>query len=168
MSVMFWMGLFLVMAFLLQGFLGFLQIKNFSANFGELRKKGKVLIGKNPKKLRSGSLILMAIDNEGNIKEARIMKGVTVFAKFNQLSKLHSMNIAEVASDYKFITGFDKLTQQCILNAYRNYINFKTGRLAIDDLDTSINLFSMPLFEKIKMQILQISNFIKQRFVREK
>lgn len=168
MSIMFWIGFFLVMAFLLQGFLGFLQIKNFSVNFGDLRKKGKVLIGKNPKRIRSGSLILMAIDKEGSIKEARIMKGVTVFAKFKQLKKLQNMNVVEVAANHQIISSFDKLTQQCILNAYRNYINFKTGKLTTEDLDTSVNIFSIPILEKIKIQSMQIARFVKRNFIREK
>ena len=68
-------GLIVVGAFLLQGLFGIFQIKNFSRNYRELRLLGpyRILIGKNPKRFFSGSLMLIAIDNDGNIKEARLM-----------------------------------------------------------------------------------------------
>jgi DNA-binding transcriptional regulator of glucitol operon len=120
---MFIIGLFLVSAFLLQGALGFLQIKNFSRNFSVLRKQGRVLIGKNPKRFNSGSLMLISIDESGLIKEARIMKGVTIFAKFKSLSMLSGKYLQVVAADYDELHHFDRLTRQCLLNAYRNYID---------------------------------------------
>ena len=63
-------GLIVVGAFLLQGLFGIFQIKNFSRNYRELRLLGpyRILIGKNPKRFFSGSLMLIAIDNDGNIK----------------------------------------------------------------------------------------------------
>nr|WP_243679734.1 transcriptional regulator GutM [Lactiplantibacillus plantarum] len=71
-------GVILVSAFLLQGFLGLRQIKNFSKTFHQLRVLAPVAIGKNPKKLRSGTLILLAIKDDGTILEAQMMKGVTI------------------------------------------------------------------------------------------
>ncbi|MFC6181351.1 transcriptional regulator GutM [Lactiplantibacillus daowaiensis] len=156
-----YLGIGLVAAFLLQGLLGFVQIKNFSQNYSDMRQQGRVLIGKNPKRLQSGSLLLLSIDIDGNIQEARIMKGVTIFAHFKPLPLLQQRNIAEVAADNTTMQQIDKLTRGCILNAYRNFVNFKTGQLAYDDLNTSVNIFSMPLFEKIKQfynQIIQLIN----------
>lgn len=156
-----YLGIGLVAAFLLQGVLGFIQIKNFSNNYREMRQQGRVLIGKNPKRLQSGSLMLLSIDIEGNIHEARIMKGVTIFAHFKPLPFLQHRNIVEVAADSTKMHQVDKLTRGCILNAYRNFVNFKTNQLAYDDLNTSVNIFSMPLFEKIKQlstQVIQLVN----------
>ncbi|MFD0898531.1 transcriptional regulator GutM [Loigolactobacillus binensis] len=157
-------GLFLVSAFLLQGALGFIQIKNFTKNFSELRKQGRVLIGKNPKRFNSGSLMLISIDDQGLIKEARIMKGVTIFAKFKSLPQLAGSYLPVVAADYDELHHFDRLTRQCLLNAYRNYIDFKAGKLSSDAYDTSVNVFSMPLFVKIQQVGLNVTTTVKQRY----
>lgn len=143
-------GIILVAAFLLQGLLGLRQIKNFSNTFHKLRVLAPVAIGKNPKKLRSGTLILVAVDNNGSIKEAQMMKGVTIFAKFKELKALKNKNLAEVASSYDQLKRFDKLTRVCLLDAYKNYINYRTNKLKPQDIDTSIKIWSLPMAEKIK------------------
>ncbi|MFT9274060.1 MAG: transcriptional regulator GutM [Liquorilactobacillus nagelii] len=143
-------GIILVAAFLLQGLLGLRQIKNFSKTFHKLRMLAPVAIGKNPKKLRSGTLILIAVQGNGTIKEAQIMKGVTIFARFKELKTLKNRNLAELASSYEQLKDFDKLTRVCLLDAYKNYINYKTNKLQPQDIDTSIKIWSLPMVEKIK------------------
>ena len=143
-------GIILVAAFLLQGLLGLRQIKNFSKTVHKLRMLAPVAIGKNPKKLRSGTLILIAVENNGEIKEAQMMKGVTIFARFKELKALKNRNLAEVASSYEQLKKFDRLTRVCLLDAYKNYINYKTNKLKLQDVDTSIKIWSLPMVEKIK------------------
>lgn len=64
--------------------------------------------------------MLMAIDEQtGRIKEARIMKGVTVFAKFQSLPQLNNQNLAVVAADPQFLKQFNRLVQQCIFECLR-------------------------------------------------
>lgn len=156
-------GIVLVLAFLFQGIMGFFQIKNFSRNFSEVRQQGKVLIGKNPKHFQSGTLMLMAIDEQtGRIKEARIMKGVTVFAKFQSLPQLNNQNLAVVATDHQFLQQFNRLVQQCILNAYQNFIDFKTGTLSASEFDTSVNVFTMPLFSQMHLWGQQLVTRVKK------
>ncbi|KRL06011.1 sorbitol operon activator [Liquorilactobacillus oeni DSM 19972] len=143
------MGLFIATAFIMQGILGIFQIKNFTRNYHELRIQGKVLVGRNPQKIRSGSLILMSLDNTGKIKEARIMKGVTIFAKFKELEKLTGQQLQIIAADYNYLKSFDNLTRSCLLDAYKNYVNFKTGKMDEKAFDTTVNIFSMPLFTRL-------------------
>ena len=88
-------GLIVVGAFLLQGLFGIFQIKNFSRNYRELRLLGpyRILIGKNPKRFFSGSLMLIAIDNDGNIKDSNSIspcmhittdKGANIEVEYNR------------------------------------------------------------------------------------
>jgi DNA-binding transcriptional regulator of glucitol operon len=161
---MFMIGIILVSAFLLQGALGFFQIKNFTKNFRELRKQGRVLIGKNPKRFNSGSLMLISINEDGLIHDARIMKGVTIFAKFKSLPKLTDQYLPVIAADYDEMHKLDRLTRQCLLNAYRNFIDFKAGKLAESAYDTSVNVFTMPLFAKIQQVGLSATSIVKQRY----
>lgn len=150
-------------AFLLQSVLGFLQIKNFVKVFRAMSKNGKVLIGKNPKKFRAGTLLLLNIDEQANIKEAKIMKGVTIFARFKDIDSLEGKSLPIMASDYDEMTKYDKLTRECILNAYRNFINYKTGKMSRSDLDTSTNFLSLPVFSLWKNELVSKFHQIKRR-----
>ena len=143
-------GVILVSAFLLQGFLGLRQIKNFSKTFHQLRVLAPVAIGKNPKKLRSGTLILLAIKDDGTILEAQMMKGVTIFAKFRELHQLRQKNIAEIAASYQQLKQFDKLTRVCLLDASKNYLNYTANQLPPQVFDGSVKIWSLPMIEKLK------------------
>lgn len=159
-------GLVFVGAFLLQGMFGFFQIKNFSKNYGELRRHGsRVLIGKNPKRFQSGTLMLLAIDEQGKIKRAKMMKGVTVFAKFKNVSSLEEKYLAIIATDYASLHEYDNLTRRCIQNAYKNYVDFQAGKLDSSQFDTSVNVFSMPMFVKLKSYSLKFKEKIERKKV---
>ena len=118
----------------------------------------------NPKRFFSGSLMLIAIDNDGNIKEARLMQGVTVFAKFRTLKKLEGKNIAVLAADYQELKRMNKLTRQCLLNAYKTFVDFKTQKLSASAYDTSVNVFNMPLFTKIGLMANNLKVNMSKKF----
>lgn len=137
-------------AFLLQTILGFEQLRDFSRTYHELNQNGKVLVGKNPKRVRAGTLLLLNIDEEANIYQARIMKGVTIFARFKEYEALENKSLPLLASSYEEMSKFDRLEQECILNAYRNYVNYKNGKLSESDFDTSRqSIFALPVVEVI-------------------
>lgn len=158
-----YMSILLGSVFLLQSVLGFLQVRNFVKVFRKMCKKGKVLIGKNPKKFKAGTLLLLNIDGQANITHAEIMTGVTIFARFKKLASIEGKSLALLASDYEELSKFNKLTRDCILNAYRNFINFKTGKMSREDLDTSTNFFSLPVFSLWKNQLVNKFYEIKRR-----
>ncbi len=153
-------------AFFLQSIFGFFQVRNFVKEFHAMCKKGKVLIGKNPKKIRAGSLILLSIDDNAVIKKAKMMQGVTVFARFKEIKTLKNRSLPILASSHEEMRKFDSLTQECILNAYRNYINFKTGKMSRSDLDTSTNFLSLPVFNVWKNYLISKFNLVKEKIVK--
>lgn len=152
--------------FLLQSILGFLQIRNFVKEFRRMCKKGKVLIGKNPKKLRAGSLLLLSIDRDANINEAKIMKGVTIFARFKEFKAIEGKSLPILAASYDELKEIDPLTRECLLNAYRNYINFKTGKMSRSDLDTSTNFLSLPVFSMWKNEFISKFRLVKSKVIK--
>lgn len=158
-----YMSILLGSVFLLQSVLGFLQVRNFVKVFRKMCKKGKVLIGKNPKKFRAGTLLLLNIDAQANITHAEIMTGVTIFARFKKLASIEGKSLPLLASDYDELNKFNKLTRECILNAYRNFINFKTGKMSREDLDTSTNFLSLPVFSLWKNQLVSKFSEVKRR-----
>lgn len=140
------MSILLGSVFFFQSILGFLQVKNFVKVFRKMCKNGKVLIGKNPKKFKAGTLLLLNIDEHANIIHAQIMTGITIFARFKKLTAIEGKSLPILASNYDELNKYNKLTKECILNAYRNFINFKTGKMSREDLDTSTNFLSLPVF----------------------
>lgn len=63
-----------------------MQIKNFNINYIEMRKKGKVAIGRKRGYIQVGIIVMLLIDNDGIIVDCRKMQGVTVFANPMTLS----------------------------------------------------------------------------------
>lgn len=163
-----YISLLLGAVFLLQSILGFLQLQNFVKIFRSMSKNGKVLIGKNPKKLHAGSLLLLNIDKEANIEDAKLMKGVTIFARFKNFSTIENKSLPVLASSYDEMQKFDPLTRECILNAYRNYINYKTGKMSRSDWDTSTNFLSLPVFSMWKNELVSKFQNLKLRLNKKK
>jgi DNA-binding transcriptional regulator of glucitol operon len=157
------MSILLGSVFFFQSILGFLQVKNFVKVFRKMCKNGKVLIGKNPKKFKAGTLLLLNIDEHANIIHAQIMTGITIFARFKKLTAIEGKSLPILASNYDELNKYNKLTKECILNAYRNFINFKTGKMSRKDLDTSTNFLSLPVFSLWKNVLTNKFYEIKRR-----
>ena len=64
---------------MVQYILGYFQIKNFTKNYIELRSNGRVAIGRRPSIFKSGTLVLLQLNNRNEIVKGRYMQGVTVF-----------------------------------------------------------------------------------------
>lgn len=120
------MEIFLVfiLAFLFQYFLGFLQIKNFNKNYIELKKRGRVVIGKKKGFFLAGAIVLLLIDENANIVDARYMQGVTVFARFKIIEKLKKLNLLDIDDKLLKDMGFSRSLTEAILNGIKNYKGF--------------------------------------------
>lgn len=162
MSVLF-VSILVGIVFLLQSIFGFLQVKNFTNTFKRMNQKGKVLIGKNPKKVHAGTILLLNIDDQARILDSEIMKGVSVLARFKEFNSLKGKSLPELAASYDQLHQYDKLTRQCILNAYGNYVNFKTGKLSAEDETDHVSPFSLPVFSLIKDDIVMGINRLRKR-----
>lgn len=140
----------LALAFLVQAVLGFFQIRHFVKVYRMMCSNGKVLIGKKPKRLQRGTIMLMNINNDGEISNCKLMNGVTVFARFKSVKSLDGKTIDLLASSHDDLMKYNPLVRGCILNAYRNYVNYKTGKLSQSDFDTSVSWTSLPMVDYIK------------------
>lgn len=108
----------LLFAFLLQYYFGYKQIRYFSEQMQELRKIGKVVVGKKRGKLRSGTIVMIAVNNEGVIRKAIRLQGVTTFSKFKELSELEGQTIYLLDS---YSLNENKLIQRTLDDAVANY-----------------------------------------------
>ncbi|KLI03468.1 glucitol operon activator [Sporolactobacillus inulinus CASD] len=106
-------------AFLLQIFLGYFQIKHFSNVFVEMRRKGKVAIGRKKGHFKAGTLVFLNVDENGRIFDARKMQGVTILARFQPMKALIGENI-QALPEVK-VSRYNKLLQQAIADSVHNY-----------------------------------------------
>ncbi len=106
-------------AFIFQLALGYFQIKHFTKVFVEMRRIGKVAIGRRPGKFRSGTIVLFALSDNGTILKAKKMQGVTVFAKACDLHGFTDKNIKTLKE--KDINHCNSLLKSAILDATINY-----------------------------------------------
>ncbi|AJA48944.1 glucitol operon activator [Clostridium pasteurianum DSM 525 = ATCC 6013] len=111
-----------VAAWIGQMILGIYQIKYFNRYFKEMRKLGKVVIGKNKGKVRAGVIVLMAIDENSNIIKAKKMQGISVFARMRSLKIIENMNLLKI--DISNLKGMDKWTIKAVDNGIESYKNY--------------------------------------------
>lgn len=114
-------------AFLLQSFLGFIQIKNFGLEYSRMRKLGRVAIGRRPGKFRSGTIIMFALDKEGTIKYGRKLQGTSVIARFKDLEGYEGIKLDTLNLQSKAMQKEIKLTKQAIINAVETYNHVVNG-----------------------------------------
>ena len=159
------LGILIAAAFLLQALMGYFQIRNFASNYHEVRRKGRVLIGKNPRRFRQGSLMLIGLDRADRIQEIRVMKGLTVFSRFHEIARFDGESVVAVGADYAALQQLSRTERECFLNAYRNYVNYKTNHLSFEDFDTSrVSMFALPIFSEIGAKIKAIPDMLTSVF----
>ena len=115
--------------------LGFMQIKNFNINYIEMRKKGKVAIGRKRGYIQVGSIVMFLIDNDGIIVDCRKMQGVTVFARVKKFAGLEGKNLSNITKED--LSNYNKYTRAAVLDAVKNYNVFKGGG-EIEEKDTRL------------------------------
>ena len=112
-------------AFLAHYALGMIQMKSFTKHFGELRRKGKVAIGKKKGAFKAGSIVMFAVDDNGIILDSSYMSGVTVLERFKELKGFEGLNVATLTKEDA--KGFPKQVQGAILEASSNYNVIMSG-----------------------------------------
>ena len=120
-------GAFAVGAYLLQVLLGMKQIKHFNQVYQELRRKGKVAIGRRAGKIKAGTIVLFAVDAQGKILDARRMQGVTVLAQFRTLPAYIGEDIHYIDHYHPLVRQENKLIQQAMENAREIYLRVEAG-----------------------------------------
>ncbi|WP_342423550.1 transcriptional regulator GutM [Paenibacillus sp. FSL E2-0178] len=127
------MGLLIIiaaLAWLLQGMLGLLQIRNFNKKYTELRRLGRVAIGKKTGKIRAGTVVMFAIDKDARILQAAQMQGVTVFSRVRHLKGFEGRHLLGLTEQE--MLHCNQLTRAAIMDALNNCdIILKGGELKV-------------------------------------
>ncbi|MFC6169991.1 transcriptional regulator GutM [Loigolactobacillus jiayinensis] len=154
--------LIIFVAFILQAGLGFLQLQNFTHHYQTLRRQGRVLIGRNPKRFQAGTLLLVALDQDGVIRACQLMKGVTIFARFQTITRFNGQRFIELVTDYKQLAPEPRLLRQCLLNAYQTLIKYHSGQLNEHDFSDQTNFFDLPLVTYARIRLQRVGHYLKK------
>ncbi|MCE7792923.1 transcriptional regulator GutM [Salipaludibacillus sp. CUR1] len=107
------------LAWLVQSFFGFLQIRHFNRHFVEMRREGKVAVGRRRGFLRAGTVVMLGVNTRKEIIDARKMQGVTVLSKVRPMKGIVGKNITKLKETD--IKQYDVLTAASIQDAVAQY-----------------------------------------------
>ncbi len=111
-----------VVVWILQTVFGMWQFKKFNAHLKNLRKLGKVAIGRARGRFMAGVLILFVIDDNCRILKGEIMKGRTIFADFKSFDKFIGLTLfEELCKSMKL----DKQEIAAVLSARQDYESYQ-------------------------------------------
>lgn len=82
-----------------QGVLTYFQIRHYSTTLQDMKKEGKVLVGQHKGKFSSGSIIILVLDKENKIINAKEMRGMTVFNRFKTRNEFINKTLEEIKKD---------------------------------------------------------------------
>lgn len=120
-------GIIVILAYVVQIILGMKQLKHFNKVYAELRKKGRVAIGRRSGKIKSGTIVMFAIDKEGLVLDARKMQGVTVAAYFKQMPNFIGQDIHYFDTYNPLVRNENKLVQIAIEDARELFLRMEAG-----------------------------------------
>lgn len=120
----------LAISYLAQVGLSFFQMKDFATNYGSLRRRGKVAIGKRKGAVSAGSIALFLIDGDGLVIEARAMSGLTVLARFKSLAGFDGIHIGQIADGP--LSRLPRGLRNAVLNARDNWVAVQRGETPQD------------------------------------
>lgn len=90
------LGLVVIGAFMVQAALSMLQMKHFSNEFVKLRRQGRVACGRKSGGFHAGAIVMFLLDDEGYIRTARKLEGVTFMARVRPLKGFEGKDIRKL------------------------------------------------------------------------
>lgn len=121
------LGAVVIVAYILQIIFGLKQLKHFNTTYSELRKKGRVAIGRRAGKIKAGTIVMFAVDKSGKVLDARRMQGVTVAARFKTMSDYIGHDIHYFDTYNPLIRKENKLLQIAIEDAREVFLRTEAG-----------------------------------------
>lgn len=143
-------GIIAIVAYIIQIFFGLRQIKHFNHVYQKLRQQGRVAIGRRPGRIKSGTLIMFSLNQDGIIMETQKMQGVSVISKFKRIDKFNGIEIKALTSYHPLVSKEIKITRQTIENARELYLRVQSG----DYQESS----PLSLVDKLKIHAMVVKN----------
>lgn len=122
---MFRLGLVIAAMFLLQAVLSSIQMRHFSKEFMQLRKRGKVACGRKSGGFHAGAVVMFLVDENGIIQEGKKMMGVTCFARVKPFPGFEGKYVGGLSKED--LPRYGKNLRKAILDACSTYNKFISG-----------------------------------------
>lgn len=146
-------GIFGVGAYMLQIIFSLKQIKNFNETYSKLRKQGKVAIGRRSGKVKAGTIIMFAVNNQGIVLDCAKMQGVTVTARFQNMAEFIGEDIHYLDKFHPIVSQKNKLLITAIEDAREIYLRVEANNYVEEKPVSPIgNLMSQLQFAKLSIQ----------------
>lgn len=124
---MFWMFVILLgSAWAVQTFLSFRQAQSFGRIFVDMRRRGRVGMGRFKGGFVQGAIVLFVIDEEGRIVEGQKLQGVTVAARFKPFDLYDGQLLGAIDAE-PARRRFGKSVARAVGNARENYLVIEAG-----------------------------------------
>lgn len=142
----------LAVAFGLQVLFSTLQMKNFNNAFVEMRRKGKVAIGRKSGGFHAGAIVMFRIDDKGIIQEGRKIEGTTCFAKVKAFPGFEGRYIGDLTEEDgpKNHRNLRKAIADAALS-YRKFMNGEIVDAAPSPLKKTTGFFKGMLHRKRRL-----------------
>ena len=127
MDVMVSFGLLILAAYAVQLMLGLKQLKHFNKIYAQLRHQGRVAIGRRSGRIRSGTIVMFAIDKEGIVLDAKKMQGVTMAARFKDMPDYIGEDIHYFDTYNPLVRKENKLLRMAIEDARAVFLKTEAG-----------------------------------------
>ena len=121
------LGAVVIVAYILQIIFGLKQLEQFNTTYSELRKKGRVAIGRRSGKIKAGTIVMFAVDRKGMILDAKRMQGVTVVARFKSMPSYIGQDIHYLDTYNPVVRKENKLLQIAIEDARELFLRIEAG-----------------------------------------
>lgn len=117
-------GFFVITMYLIQVFFSVIQTKHFNSIYVNLKKKGRVLIGKKKGYLTAGTIVMLLLNDQDIVVEGYKMQGLSVFSRFKKFNSVKGVNVSELDRKEEWLLKENKLTRNALSNAKENYIKY--------------------------------------------
>ena len=120
-------GFFIIAVYVLQMIFGFIQLRHFNQHYMKMRQKGRVAIGRKAGKIKSGTIVLFALDDEDKIIDTRILQGVTILARFKQKDQYNGEDIHFIDRKHPIVCQENSLTIEAMEDARNVFLMVEMG-----------------------------------------
>ena len=114
-----------VFVWIAQTVLGFRQFKKFNNHIKELRREGRVAIGRARGRFAAGVLVLFVIDDDCRILRGEIMEGRTVFAGFKPFEHFNGLTLFELNENLCKSMKLSRQQTTAVISAQQEYESYK-------------------------------------------
>lgn len=112
-------------AFLLQAIASMAQMKYFAREFTEYRKQGKVVCGRQAGGFHAGAIVLFLIDDNGIVRKAKKLEGVTCLARFKEMEGFQDKYVGSLTGEE--VPKTHKNLRKAVRDAALTYCKYISG-----------------------------------------